>query len=417
MKKLFNLFVLKMVVVIAVAIIGAGSEAASQDYSEEPIILDAKRVLPQNLLRGKNYRVNDKVANDGILNIYTLATDYGPLRVEGTGTLLIRINELNALKAMEEMHLGEVAGDSAVEGVKAPFKGAVKLVKEPVKTSKGIVKGTGRFLSDVGRSVYSSDTYQENALEVAVGYGVAKRQYAYEFGIDANSDYEPVVDRLSHVAQATVGGGLAPRAVMAGFSEGIVVGMQVSATAEGMRKLVRDNSAGELEKINLKKLGQMGVDESLAEAFLANRRYTPQEETFLVGALATMRGVKDRSVFIKRVTLAQSKPLARHYRMFAEMMAAYHKKVAPAARVVDPSGSLGLLRKDGVIVFLAPIDYIFWTKNVEQKMNKLDRGISKVSDISAKEMWITGKIGSAAREHFTARGWKVQENAADILFK
>lgn len=126
----------------------------AQKFTQEPILLDVHQALPQKLLQGKNYKVNEKVTNDGIFNIYTLTTDYGLLKVESTQTLPIRINELTALKALEELHLGKLAAESA-------------------------------------------------------------------------------------------------------------------GTTEGMRKLVRDKSPGELEKINLKKMEQMGIDTSLAEALLS----------------------------------------------------------------------------------------------------------------------------------------------------
>jgi hypothetical protein len=100
------------------------------------------------------------------------------LKVESTEGLIIRITELNAMSAMEEMDRKKVFGDAVVAGVKAPFQGAAKLVKEPVETTKGIIEGTGRFLSNIGRSIVSDDPHQDNALKVAIGYDAAKRAFA-----------------------------------------------------------------------------------------------------------------------------------------------------------------------------------------------------------------------------------------------
>ena len=40
-----------------------------------------------------------------------------------------------------------------------------------------------------------------------------------------------------------------------------------------------------------------------------------------------------------------------------------------------------------------------------------------MTDISAKELWITGKFDKMARKNFESNGWKVTENANDILLE
>ena len=180
----------------------------ASEFTQPPVTLDAQNVLPKNLLQGENYKVEPKVKNDGLINNYQLTTDYGPLTVESTAELLIRITELKALVIMEEMDRKKVFSDALVEGVKAPVKGVVELVKSPIDTSKNIVKGTGEFLSNVGSSIFSDDPDQDNVFKVALGYDAAKRQFAFEFGIDPYTDYDPVVDRLGEIARAAVAGGL-----------------------------------------------------------------------------------------------------------------------------------------------------------------------------------------------------------------
>ena len=137
--------------------------------------MKAEDVLPANIMKGENYTVDKQVQNDGLVNTYLLSTKYGPLEVESTAELLERIRELEAMNAMEMMDRKKVFGESLVEGVKAPFKGAVNLVKEPLDTTTNIVKGAGQFFSNIGRSIVSDDPYQDNALKVAVGYDASRR--------------------------------------------------------------------------------------------------------------------------------------------------------------------------------------------------------------------------------------------------
>lgn len=389
--------------------------AQAAEYTQPPVTFNAQDVLPKALLQGENYKVEDKVKNDGLINIYHLATDYGPLTVESTSELLIRITELNALVIMEEMDRKEVFKDALVEGVKAPVKGVVELVSSPVETSKDIVKGTGQFLSNVGSSIFSDDPDQDNVVKVALGYDVAKRQFAFEFGIDPYTDYDPVVDRLGEIARAAVAGGLTPKAAMAAIDNDVVLAMQISGTTYGMMQLVRDNPPNKLAEINKEKLQKMGLEESLIDAFLDNYRYNPQEETLLIGELESMKGVEGFEVFISKADLATEETIALSYRIRAQMMAGYHANVAPVARILNIDGVLIVQTEGGALALLAPADYVSWTKNLEDKIKSFESSIKTMAAVSAKELWITGKIDKTAQANFASNGWKVTENASDIL--
>ena len=111
-------------------------------------------LLPQDLLQGHNYKIENEVKNDGIFNTYQLSTDYGPVTIESDSILMIRIAELRALKAMEELQESEAFTEAVGDSVTGTVKGAGKLVTSPVETSKNIAKGTGRYLSNLGRSYF-----------------------------------------------------------------------------------------------------------------------------------------------------------------------------------------------------------------------------------------------------------------------
>ncbi|MCK5679966.1 hypothetical protein KAI46_04050, partial [bacterium] len=60
-----------------------------------------------------------------------------------------------------------------------------------IESAKDIVKGTGSFLSNVGRSIYSSDPHQDNILKVALGYDAAKIS---NFGWKLFQDLNPLMN-------------------------------------------------------------------------------------------------------------------------------------------------------------------------------------------------------------------------------
>ena len=404
---------LTLIFLTAVALLFTTYVFASQDLKQTPIILEAKELLSPDLLQGENYKIENKVFNDGVFNTYQLNTEYGQITVESDSILMIRIAELKALKKMEELSRSEEFMDAIGSTAKNTVKGAGKLVTSPVETTINIVKGTGRYLSNLGRSFFSDDPDQDNAMSVALGYDATKRQYAYEFGIDPYTHYEPVTNRLGEIARASIAGGLAPKVALSAVGGAVATGVSLGMTAEGMRQLVRDKSPGELTKINKKKLEQMGVETKLAETFLNNYVYNPQEETFLVGAL---KNVKVRDGFIALASLAEDEDTAVLYRLSAQMMAAYHVNVAPGIRIWNIGGNLRLQKKDGTFLALQAVDYVFWTEEVQRGLEKVNSDL-KTFPVSGKELWISGKVDQKVREMLTKTGWKIQENANDILFK
>lgn len=385
--------------------------AFGTDYAKQLSFLDAGKVLTGSQLKGENYRVDDTVRNDGLLNYYIVSTDYGQTSAQSTTQLQERIVELNALVAMEKIERTEVFKDALVKGVKGVGEGVVELVKSPIETSKEIAQGTGQFFSNIGAAFVSDDPDQDNALKVAVGYDVAKRQFAYEFGINPYTDYGPVTDRLGEIAQAATAGGITPKAAFAAIG-GVAVVANISGTMRGMQLLVRDNPPNKLREINASKLRDMDVSDVLIDSFLDNYVYDPYEETLLVGELESMK-VPGAELLIAKANLAKQKPQALLYRSMAQMMGEYHRNVTPVKAVSGTAGVLNLERNDGARVVLMPLDYVFWTKNVAAKVEAFD----KATPDSSKEFWVTGRVDSTARAEFEKRGWTVVEEAKTRLLK
>lgn len=405
-----------LVVAVWLSVWGSASLGGQNDVIL-PIVLKASDILPENTIHGRNYTIQNEVHNDGLINTYQLTTNYGPTSVESSSQLMIRLQELKALQVMEDIDRKGVFGDALVKGVKAPVQTVVELVQEPVETSKNIVRGAGRFLSNISNSIVSEDPSQDNALKVALGYDVAKRQFAFEFGIDPYTTYEPVVNRLGEIARAGVAGGLTPKAVLAAVDTDLATGLRISGTARGLKELVRDKAPNELHKINLQKMKAMGIPADVTDAFLNNYNYNPQEETFLVGELETMKGVKGREIFFTVANSATERTVAVFYRLIAQMIAGYHAHITPVERIVNIDGTLHVLTTSGVVVLISPVDYVFLTTRVENKLNRLDEAINSMGGTRGKELWITGKIDQNALNTVRGRGWKVVEDAAIALIK
>ena len=402
---------------LIVLIWGGAGLAAAPPFQTTPINLESANLLPANLLKGSNYRISKAVQNDGIINTYQIDTDDGFIFVESTAELLARINELNALAKMNEMERLGVFKDSLVAGVKAPVKLVGNLVTAPIESTKNIVKGPGSFISNLGSSIFSGDPKQDNILKVALGYDVAKRKFAFEFLINPYSDYEPMTLRLGQISSSAVAGGILPRTAMMAVGGPIGYTLGVSAIAKSMKAMVRDNSPGDLRKINKKKLIEMNVAPELIKVFLDNYNYDPETRTILIGELESLKEVKGRSFFIAAATLADEETSARLFQVTAQMMADYHRLVAPVVHIGAISGRPILQNRDGMVVLPLPVDYIFWTKNVASKLQLIENGIARIKDVKGKELWVSGQVEQLTGEQITNRGWKIVQNVIPLTTK
>jgi hypothetical protein len=313
---------------------------------------------------------------------------------------------------MEEVEQTDTFAEALKSGATAPLRTVKGLVTHPVDTVSGVASGVGSWFEDIGNAITSDDPHQENALSAAIGYAAARRKFAYEYGINPYTRYEPVQEKLTQMARASVVGGLTPKVAFGLIKTPVGTVLKLTATADTMKKLVRDKSPAELSEINAGKLKAMGVEDSLANDFLKNPYFDPQEETLLVGELETMKNVKDRKIFIKMAAVAPDYQIARFLRERAQMTATYNEKVASVERIIAVQGIPLLQRKDGIIIMLAPLDHVAWTQKLWLKESKGSGTFNQLPGFSGKEVWITGSFDPVARKTLEIEGWKVKEDFA-----
>jgi hypothetical protein len=411
----FGTLVLCAIAALSLCVPVPASMAASQDFQKTPIVLQASNVLPNDVAMGSNYMVKATVMSDGFVNTYDLDTSYGPLRVESTALLMKRVGELKAISRMEQLKGTDVYMNAARQVAAGPLQTAQGLVQDPGGTLSGVASGIGRFFSNVSSAATSDSPYQGSLVNSALGQASYKRAYAFEFGVDPYSSYEPLQKALNDVAWTAAVGGLTVKAAFMAIpgGAGLVVGM--TSSAQTLTALVRDKTPAELVQLNQGSLSSMGVPDPTAQAFILNPVFDPQEQTLLVGALANMPGVQNRSIFIAKAGGVTDESVALFLRTRAQLMEQYNLKTNSAQRFVDANGIPVLQTSNGRIIAIFPLDYIAWTAAFAQKEAAVSAALKQTPGVTGKELWITGKVDSAARRALEARGWKVEEKIRDRL--
>ena len=388
----------------------------AQDYQKVPVTFHVKEILPKEVIESPYYKINKTVRNDGLINTYELETASGSTTVESTALLYIRLNELRAIERMAELKKTDVYKEALTKTGTKPLETAKDMITSPIDTTKNVVSGVGKWFGDVGRAVMSDDPYQEGVLKTAIGYAPAKRQFAFQFGVDPYSSYEPLQEALNEVTWTAVGGSLTVKVAFMAIPAPAQMAVKLSGTAGGMKTLVRDKSPNELENINRERLAAMGIEEGLAEAFLHNQLFNPQEKTLLVGALARMAGVANRSRMIIAAAPVNDVTVALYMRQRAEFMALYAER-DPVQRVVMVSAAPFLRTKSGKLVGIFPLDHVRWTKMVAQREQVMSESLEKMFGNVDKAFWVTGSVDPEARKNFESKGWTVQERIHDLLVK
>ena len=375
-------------------------------FENPPLKLDATLIVPDGKMEGKGYKIDNQALNDGYSNTYTLKTEVGAVKAVSDYQLARQIQEIRALLIMDEMSRAGVFGDAMKNGLVAPLKAGKALVTDPVDTTTGAIKGIGRWMGNIGRSITSDDPYQEGGVSAAVGWAGTKRAFALELGVDPYTDWEPLQESLTSVARAAFAGGITVGVAMGAVTEGTTVGtvITVLSLSGDMNKILLDNPPEGLTKINREKLVSMNIPEKIIDPLLANYNYTPLEKTLMVESLRRMDGAKGRDLFVAEAAAAPDREVARYMQQRAEMMANYHTK-KKATDIVKINKTIWQVNRKGTLLGIFPIDFLAWTPEA----SKIAAGAEKKSKAQNREIWLEGSASPLSNKALTARGWKIKE--------
>jgi len=386
---------------------------------ETPGILDAYEILPPDLLEGKNFWLDRRVVSYGFNNRFTINSHFGKFEANGEDMLGIREHEIGAIGGLREIKKTEAFGEAFKKAATSPLKGAQALITDPVDTVKGIPKGVGKFFGRIGEMTKGGRGDREDGYtQELIGFARIKRQYAYKFGVDVYSSNEVLQKDLNSVSWAGFAGGMTVTVAMLGVksaSNTAYFAVKGTQLVHGMNMILLDSSPEDLQKLNQKKMEEMGVRDSVIKEFLKNPAYSPRHQTILVQALAEMQGVKNREQFIKKALHAEYEEEAFLYQRMAEMLHGYHTNVKPIIELIPVRKFVVGYTSDQTVVATFPIDLLYWIERADLGSEALVKLDLTGRPIKKTEIWITGTITPIATKEFSARGLVVKERAGDVL--
>jgi hypothetical protein len=371
------------------ALLCAGAALPEAAY-ESAALLRASDLLAPEVRQGPHHVVEDAVTSDGLLRIYTVASDFGRFEARGEDVLRLRIREIEALAILREASRSPAFEEAARVAGPSPFVSGRKLGDGPLdlRTPRGTP-----LLSGSGGADF---------LGQLVEFHASKRKLAHVLGVDPYSSNAALQRALDQYAWVVLAGG-------APLPSPAVHGSEAAPANARLDGMLRDYSAEDLEKFNRIELAVMGVPEALREAFIRNPSYSASQETVLVEALAALEGTEERAAFIEAAVAAESEDEARGYRSMAQMMRNYAGGAEGLDRIVRVEGGIAARTTSGELVVPVRADHALWTQRVEAFAESIARESGGDPEVARARIVFSGSVSPSAREGLERLGLAVGE--------
>jgi len=396
------------------------TQTASTTAFESSPDLDARDLLPEELLKSKHHTVLDHVEPFRFTNHFTISSPLGQFNAYGQDMLRIRVQEIQVLARLkEEGELNQLSsfGHGVAHAAMGPFKFVVNLLTDPVETAVQIPKGIWRATTRIKEMVTGNRGQLEDpASQELIGFSIVKRKIADKLGVDAYSSNRVLQKTLDRLSWAGFAGNTGVRLLtipVAGPAGSILAGTTLSTAVSD---LLRDYAPEDLRRLNREKLEDMGVEESIIEEFLGHEWYSPRHETVIVQALSEMQSVANRGRFLEVAMSAQYEEDALFFQRLAEMLIAYHLNIKPLADIIAIDNQLVMgYASNHTLVVMLPTERLAWHKEVAQAAQQIRNWKNPDHPTQKIEVWISGAPTPLAARNLKALGLTVKNQARDQL--
>ena len=391
------------------------SSVSAEDEYETPLVVQAKDVVPEDLLKSELYEIQSDVITRGYTNTYQISSEFGEFTAHGNEMLLKRIQEIKAIHELDKIKKSEEFKDGVKTAAKSPFSFVKNLATHPVDTISGIPKGLWRYGSRVGEMAVGADKseYEDGVGKELILFSAQKRKLAYDLNVDVYSSNKVLQEYLNSVCWASYSGGIAVTVALAPLRV-----IRMTKTAHNVNSLIRDNAPEDLTKLNRKKLRGLGVSEEVIEEFLDNRWFSPRHETTIVHALE-YQGLKSGiSDYLQLASTAESEEDAYFFQNIIELTLHYVSNTVEAETSIVVKDQFALLRVRKHFVFPILVDNGYWSEFGAHLITKFESELrAKYGQDIQILLWITGTVSERAKKELAARKILLVENAYTTVGK
>jgi hypothetical protein len=410
---------------LAVGAVAATGPAIAQPKGSFETVpsLAGTELAPAALLQGPLHTVAEPVALEGFFGRFVIESKFGSFSILGVNMLGVRVNELRAIEALQEVQKSQAFQDSLARAAQAPIQLVQSAVTNPIGTVENVGQGLGNVLGRIGFLARSSaQSAVDSTSNVApapsglppapageatpsaftgdpFGYNKARRDWARQLNIDPYTSNPVLRPLLDNASAASFAGSFAINTAIGAASMGanLVIGFDTD-----VRDAVWNQPPVDLARQNESRLLAMGVGGRTTRDFLRNRWFTPSLQTALVVALAKMGGVAGAESVIQVASRVQGETHVRFLVESVRMLARFHEKEARLAKLrmsnMVPVG----IEEDGTPVAAAAIDYAYWDKAAAEFAHRKElKGKRRV-------LLVAGMASNQAKQEFNKAGFEIR---------
>lgn len=424
-KRMTHLFAAALACLLAAGALVASELATAQSaggYEASPVLAGSD-LVPAELLKGPLHMVTEPVPLEGFFGRFVIESKFGKFSVLGVNMLGVRVNELQAIEALQEVQKSRAFQDSLVRAAQAPIQLVQGAITNPVGTVENVGQGLGNVLGRAGFLARSSAQRVADSTSRAspapsglppapegetvpsaftgdpFGYNKARRDWARQLSIDPYTSNPVLRPLLDNASAASFAGSFAINTAIGAASMGasLVVGFDTD-----VRDAVWNQPAVDLARQNESRLLAMGVGGRAARDFLRNRWFTPSMQTALVAALAKLDGSRGVESVVQVASRLQGETRVRFLVESVRLLGQYHDKESRLVKLrmsgIVPVG----IADDGTLVAGAAIDYAYWDKAAAEFAQRKElKGKRRV-------LLLAGVASDPARQEFDKAGWMLR---------
>ena len=429
----------------------AGVCQAESGYEQEPV-LDATAFAAPSLLSGPAFSVDSRVEIRGYMARFTLQTPAGPMHADSSDILVERVSEIPAMQAVEQL----TRSDAFVTAAKNSFVDTAQSIGQvlihPLDTVIGIPSGVARYfgrrldklgdqaqrLSDRAAHQFGSDgdPYPnsdgpmraaaaadaldpddddvkkkkkrwfdragdeiEREVKRRAKFSQVKRDLAERLHIDPYTTNPYLRERLDALAWVGSGGHYAAASALAAVGG---VGAVVLDQGNQLNDLVWKLDPVSLRDTNHERLRAWCTDELLMRQFLRRGVFTPSLQTALIDALQQLSPASGCDALLELGMTARSELEARFVVNALRAIVAELDGDARHGRLTPIGAGIAYVTARGELLLPLPVDYLVWTAEVEQFLDRAEFRVSR------KTVMIRGEGSPRTLQELTERGWNIR---------
>ena len=395
-------FIISLFIVAPVgAMVLSSSVAALEQPKPEPV---AKFL--GGMANGANYTVEPVVRSDGVMRHFDVNTAYGKFTFDGVEFTKLRLHELDAVAAIENMSRSDAFGNALGRAALGPIKFGTDLITKPADTVGRSLNGISNMFDRVGAGLANNRADRDPLLENLLGVSDTQRQLAVELDVDPYTDFPPLAQRLKEMAGAMAAGSLPVRAGLALVPGGVGIAVSSVATVNSAKDTLRDKTAAQVIAEARSILLSLEVPAETTGRLVENRNFTPADLVIMALALKQL-GAQNTTAFIEYAANAGSRNAAFYQRRRAQLLAARSAELGDIVSFITIGGQPINFTRSGRIVAAFTFDDIAWTEVQQRTFNAATVEIRRRNTGVAPVLAATGAVTPMAASAIRKLGWKI----------